>query len=64
MISRTLLFGLCVGFLACCALEAQDGSFSGWFERSDQAKADQPSWMTPRLEQEFRSDFRVEQPPI
>ena len=43
-------------------LRAQDG----WFERSDAAKADQPHWMTPlvtvtpRLEQEFRTDFLVE----
>jgi len=54
-------------FLACSALHAQDGFFSDWFDGSDQAKADQPRWMTPlatvtpRLEQEFRTDFLVEQ---
>jgi len=53
--------------LACAALNAQDGFFSDWLARSDQAKADQPHWMTPlatvtpRLEQEFRTDFVVEQ---
>ncbi len=69
MISRKLLFGLCIGLFSCCALQAQDGFFSGWLTRSDQAKSEQPSWMTPlvtvtpRLEQEFRSDFLVEQMP-
>jgi hypothetical protein len=39
----------------------------GWFDRSDRAKAGQPHWMTPlvtitpRLEQEFRTDFVGEQ---
>jgi hypothetical protein len=52
--------------LLCCALHAQGGFFGDWFDRSDQAKADQPHWMTPlvtvtpRLEQEFRTDFLVE----
>lgn len=38
-----------------------------WFQRSDRAKADQPHWITPlvtvtpRLEQEFRSDFLIQQ---
>ncbi len=46
---------------------AQDGFLSDWLARSDRAKAEQPHWMTPlatvtpRLEQEFRSDFLVEQ---
>ncbi len=50
-------------FLPACALHAQDSFLSDWFERSDHAKADQPHWMTPvvtvtpRLEQEFRTDF-------
>ncbi len=50
-------------------LQAQDGFFSDWFDRSDQAKADQPHWMTPlvtvtpRLEQEFRTDFVAEPMP-
>ena len=45
---------------------AQDGFLSRWFARSDQAKADQPHWMTPvvtvtrRLEQEFRTDLVIE----
>jgi hypothetical protein len=44
----------------------QDGFLASWFRRSDQAKADEPHWMTPlvtvtpRLEQEFRSDFLVQ----
>jgi hypothetical protein len=39
----------------------------GWFGRSERAKADQPHWMTPlvtitpRFEQEFRTDFVREQ---
>jgi hypothetical protein len=51
--------------LSCCALRAQDGFFSDWLDRSDQAKADQPHWMTPlvtvtpRLEQELRSDLEL-----
>jgi len=46
---------------------AQDGFVGEWFQRSDQAKADQPHWMTPlatvtpRLEQEFRTDLLVQQ---
>jgi len=53
----------------CRSAPAQDGLFGGWFDRSDQAKEDQPHWMTPlatvtpRLEQEFRTDFLVEQMP-
>jgi hypothetical protein len=45
---------------------AQDESPSNWFARSDHAKADQPHWMTPvvtvtpRLEQEFRTDLVLE----
>lgn len=60
---------LAIGFLAALALHAQDGFFSDWLDRSDQAKAGQPHWMTPvatvtpRLEQEFRSDFLIEQMP-
>ena len=43
-------------------LQAQDGYFSDWFQRSDQAKAEQPHWVTPiatvtpGLEQEVRYD--------
>src|SRR5947209_13240536 len=46
--------------------QAQNGFCAQWFDRSDRAKADQPRWMTPivtvtpRLEQEFRSDFVVQ----
>lgn len=49
-----------------CTMAAQDSFVSHWFQRSDQAKADQPHWITPlatvtpRLEQEFRTDFLVQ----
>jgi len=51
--------------LASGTIHAQ-GFRDDWFERSNQAKADQPHWMTPlvtvtpRLEQELRTDFLVE----
>lgn len=51
------------------ALRAEDGFFKNWLERSDRAKAGQPHWMTPvatvtpRLEQEFRTDFVVQPAP-
>lgn len=54
-------------FLACHGVTA--GAFDTWFKRSDQAKADQPHWMTPlvtvtpRLEQEFRTDFLIQRTP-
>ena len=54
---------------AMCAVVHADGFVSDWFARSDQAKAEQPHWITPlitvtpRLEQEFRTDFRVEMNP-
>src|ERR1035441_6666673 len=63
------IFGLLAAPLYCGALNAQNGFFDAWLQRSDQAKADQPRWMTPmatvtpRLEQEFRTDFLVEQMP-
>ena len=44
------------------------GFWANWFERSDQAKAEQPRWITPlatttpRLEQEFRYDIVWQQP--
>src|SRR6266700_3079714 len=63
---RSFLFALFTGCSSCCMLAAQDGFFHDWFRRSDQAKADEPHWMTPlvtvtpRLEQEFRSDFLVQ----
>jgi hypothetical protein len=47
-------------------LAADDGFLSTWFDRSDRAKAGQPHWITPlatvtpRLEQEFRTDFLVQ----
>jgi hypothetical protein len=61
-------------FASICGLTAgaqiaggRQGDFvQSWFSRSDKAKADQPHWMTPlvtvtpRLEQEFRSDFVVQ----
>jgi len=37
---------LAVPFLTASALHAQNGFFGNWLDRSDQAKADQPSWMT------------------
>jgi hypothetical protein len=52
--------------LFCTVAAAQDGFVADWFQRSDRAKADQPHWMTPvatvtpRLEQEFRTDFNVQ----
>ena len=57
---------LIVGMLFTVATRAQSGFWGHWLERSDQAKADQPRWMTPvvtvtpRVEQEFRSDFVVQ----
>src|SRR5437773_10075029 len=59
---RSFLFALFTG-CSSCWLAAQDGFLHDWFKRSDQAKADEPRWMTPlvtvtpRLEQEFRTDF-------
>ncbi len=50
-------------------LRAQDNFLNRWFQRSDRAKAGQPRWMTPlatvtpRLEQEFRTDFLVQRTP-
>ena len=41
---------------------AQDGYFSGWFNRVDKTQSEQPHWVTPlatttpRLEEEFRYD--------
>jgi len=64
-----LVPALLAAFSFCGALRAQDSFFDSWLERSDHAKADQPHWMTPlatvtpRLEQEFRTDFLVEQLP-
>ena len=56
-----------LAMLAVSSLGAQDSFLGDWFQRSDQAKADQPHWITPvatvtpRLEQEFRTDFFVQQ---
>jgi hypothetical protein len=69
MIRRRLPVVLAIAFCLCGALRAQDSFWSNWLARSDRAKADQPSWMTPlvtvtpRLEQEFRTDFLVEPMP-
>jgi hypothetical protein len=66
--TKTILLSVLLAF-SCYALRAQDSFFSDRFERSDQAKADQPHWMTPlvtvtpRLEQEFRTDMLIEQMP-
>jgi len=51
---------------AASADPAQNGFWDSWFKRSDKAKSEQPRWMTPlvtvtpRLEQEFRTDFVVQ----
>src|SRR3954447_11852381 len=64
--SRSLFLAIFTCALA-CPLAAQGGFLQDWFARSDQAKADQPHWITPlatvtpRLEQEFRMDFLVQQ---
>lgn len=48
-----------------CICKAQE-FLSAWFDRSDRAKASQPHWIspvvtvTPRLEQEFRTDFVIQ----
>ena len=66
---KTLLPAVAAACIFCCVLDAQGNSWSDWLQRSDQAKADQPHWMTPlatvtpRLEQELRADFLVEQMP-
>jgi len=63
------IFALAAATLFCGAVNAQDGFFDDWLQRSDHAKADQPHWMTPlatvtpRLEPEFRTDFLAEQMP-
>lgn len=47
-----------------------DGFWARWFTRSDQAKSEQPHWITPlatttpRLEQEFRYDVLWTQPKV
>jgi hypothetical protein len=58
---------LALWFAFGCIAYAQDGFVESWFRRSDKAKADQPHWMTPvitvtpRLEQEFRTDIVIQQ---
>src|SRR5579862_8402139 len=52
-------------FLLICSLSSsgQDGYFAQWFPRVDKTQAKQPHWITPlytvtpRLEEEFRSDI-------
>jgi hypothetical protein len=69
MAKHLLLLTALLGSLWPGSLQAQDGFLADWFDRSDRAKADQPHWMTPvvtvtpRLEQEFRTDFLVQQMP-
>lgn len=62
MCKFALLF---VGALLCLSstvTRAQDGYFSGWFQRVDKTQAEQPHWITPlatttpRLEEELRYD--------
>src|ERR1019366_9462329 len=66
---KTLLVAFAAACIFCGPVDAQSNFWSDWLQRSDQAKADQPHWMTPlitvtpRLEQEFRTDFLVEQMP-
>jgi hypothetical protein len=68
LVIRSLLW-IIVACGHCSVLAGQDGFLASWFRRSDQAKADEPHWMTPlvtvtpRLEQEFRSDFLVQRTP-
>ncbi len=69
MTSETRILTVLLACSFCFTLKAQDSFLDDWLQRSDQAKADQPHWMTPlvtvtpRLEQEFRTDFLVEQMP-
>ena len=61
------VFFVCVVFLlkSCSAFsqDSEDGYFPGWFHRVDMTQAAQPHWVTPlftvtpRLEEEFRSDI-------
>src|ERR1022692_4046507 len=44
---KALLLVLANACICCRALDAQDGFCNDWLQRSDQAKADQPHWMTP-----------------
>ena len=59
---RTYVLMVALGFFSSTFASAQDGYFADWFKRSDQAKAEQPHWITPvatvtpRLEQELRYD--------
>ena len=70
-ISGTLLFcGLIVTTTAAHADESAVGDFLGdWFERVARTQAEQPHWVTPlvtvtpRLEQEWRSDFVTQNQP-
>src|SRR5260370_5702 len=61
--SSAFIRGLIMFLVFACTSHAQDS----WFSRSDKAKSDQPHWMTPlvtitpRLEQEFRTDFLIQQ---
>jgi len=66
---KTPLLAVLVAASFCHPLVAQNTLFGDWFQRSDQAKSNQPHWITPlatvtpRLEQEFRTDFFVQQTP-
>src|SRR5260370_41629782 len=65
MIFKTTFLAMLVAASLC----VQGSFFGDWFQRSDQAKADQRhcitpvATVTPRLEQEFRTDFLVDQMP-
>ena len=66
IMSRPLFLAIFT-FAISCPLAAQGRFLHDWFARSDQAKANEPHWITPlatvtpRLEQEFRTDFLVQQ---
>ena len=58
---RTILLFLLCAFPVFAS--AQDGYFEDWFDRVSHTQSEQPHWITPlvtvtpRLEEEFRSDF-------
>jgi hypothetical protein len=62
MCKSDLFFVVALLCLSSTVTRAQDGYFSGWFQRVDKTQAEQPHWITPlatttpRLEEEFRYD--------
>jgi hypothetical protein len=59
---KSLIFIVCAG-AAATGLQAQNSFFDHWQDRVNRTQAEQPHWVTPlvtvtpRLEQEFRTDF-------